>query len=222
MSIWRLILPFVVIAGSAAATTFEDTVQPILESNCLPCHGQATRSSGFSINDAESVIVGGARHGPAVRAGNPAGSVLIKALRGEVSPQMPLGKPALAEADVAAIEAWIGQLDSRTAPAPEETHWALVQPRREKPPAAQNIQWARNGIDNFTLAKLEQNGLAPAREASRRDVDPTTLLRLDWSASSLGGSRGFRSEHLPRRLRPAGGPSAGGSAARGALGSPLA
>ena len=128
MSIWRLILLLVVTAGSTAATTFEDTVQPILESNCLPCHGQATRSSGFSINDAESVIVGGARHGPAVRAGNPSGSVLIKALRGQVSPQMPLGKPALAEADVAAIESWIRQLDSRTAPAPDRTHWAWSNP----------------------------------------------------------------------------------------------
>ena len=181
MSIWRLILLLVVTAGSTAATTFEDTVQPILESNCLPCHGQATRSSGFSVRDAESVIVGGARHGPAVLAGNPAGSVLIKALRGEVSPQMPLGKSALAEADMAAIESWIRKLDSRTAPAPEKTHWALVQPRREEPPAAQNIQWARNGIDNFILAKLEENGLAPAQEASRE----TLIRRLHFDLIGL-------------------------------------
>ena len=172
MSTWRLILLLVVMAGSTAATTFEDTVQPILESNCLPCHGQSTLTSGFSIKDAESVIVGGARHGPAVRAGDPAGSVLIKALRGEMTPQMPLGEPALAEADVAAIEAWIRQLDAPTAPPTDRTHWAFVQPRREEPPGAQNVQWVRNGIDDFILAKLEENGLAPAQEASRE-----TLIR---------------------------------------------
>ena len=49
------------------------------------------------------MIFGGVRHGPAVRAGDPTGSVLIKALRGEMTPQMPLGKPALAEADVAGV-----------------------------------------------------------------------------------------------------------------------
>ena len=172
MSITRLILLLGVAAGSAGATTFEDTVQPILESSCLPCHDQSTRSSGFSVNDAESVILGGARHGPAVRAGNPADSVLIKVLRGEVSPQMPFGNPALGEADLNAIESWIRQLDPQTAPGPETIHWAFVQPRREEPPATKNIQWARNGIDNFILAKLEENGLTPAPEASRE-----TLIR---------------------------------------------
>ena len=172
MSTRRLILTLVVVAGSAAATTFDDTIRPILESNCLPCHDQSTRSSGFSVEDAESVIVGGARHGPAVHAGNPAGSVLVKALRGEVGPQMPFGKRALAEADVNAIEAWIQQLDPQTAPGADRDLWAFVQPRREEPPAARDVQWARNGIDNFILAKLEENGLAPAKEASRE-----TLIR---------------------------------------------
>lgn len=172
MSIKRLILALAVMAGTAAATTFEDTVQPILESNCLACHGQSARSSGFSVKDAESVIVGGARHGAAVSAGNPAGSVLIKVLRGEIGPRMPLGKSALAEADVAAIEAWIRELDPRTAPVPDRTHWAFVQPRREEPLAADSTQWARNGIDYFILAKLRENGLTWAREASRQ-----TLIR---------------------------------------------
>ena len=167
MSVRGLILVLVVMAGSATATTFEDTVQPILESSCLPCHDQSTRSSGFSVKSAKSVIAGGARYGPAVRAGDPPSSFLIKVLRGEITPQMPLGKPQLTQSDLAAIEEWIQNLDPRTAPTPDGIHWAFVQPRREKPPATENIQWTRNGIDNFILAKLTENGLAPAREASR-------------------------------------------------------
>lgn len=172
MSIGRLILLLVVVAGSGFATTFEEVVQPILESNCLPCHDQSTRSSGFSVEGAESVILGGARHGPAVRAGSPADSVLTKVLRGEIGPQMPFGKPALAEADLKAIEEWIGQLDPQTVAGSDSNHWAFVQPRREEPPAQENIRWARNGIDNFILAKLIENGLAPAKQASRE-----TLIR---------------------------------------------
>ena len=172
MSIPRLILLLVVAAASATATTFEDAVKPILQSNCLPCHDQSTRSSGFSVEDAESVIGGGARHGPAVRAGNPEDSVLIKVLRGEVSPQMPFGKPSLARAEVNALEEWIRQLDPEAASGPDRDHWAFVQPRREEPPASENTQWARNGIDSFILADLEEGGLAPAGEASRE-----TLIR---------------------------------------------
>ena len=172
MSIRRLILVLAAIAGTAAAGTFEDAVGPLLESNCLPCHGQSARTSGFSVEDAESVIVGGARHGPAVRAGNPAGSIIVRVLRGELGPRMPLGNPALPEADMAAIENWIRQLDPRTAPVPDRTHWAFVQPRREELPATSDVQWARNGIDSFILAKLEETGLDPAREASRE-----TLIR---------------------------------------------
>ena len=51
MRLSHLILLVVAMTSSAAATTFEDTVQPILESNCLPCHDQSTRSSGFSVED---------------------------------------------------------------------------------------------------------------------------------------------------------------------------
>ena len=154
------------------ADTFKDGVQPILESNCLPCHDQLTRSSGFSVEDAASVLAGGARHGPAVRAGEPAASPLMKVLRGELEPQMPFGKPALAEADLAAIESWIRELAPRTTSAAEKTHWAFVQPRREEPPAISEGQWPRNGIDNFILSKLEENGLTPAEEATRE-----TLIR---------------------------------------------
>ena len=172
MSIRRLVLLIVVTGGWAAGSGFEDTVQPILEANCLPCHGQSTRSSGFSVSDAESVMVGGALHGPAVRAGDPTGSVLVQILRGEVGPQMPFGKPALSEAEVTAIEAWIRQLDPQANPVSAATHWAFIQPRREEPPEGENREWARNGIDSFVLAKLEENGLDPAQEASRE-----TLIR---------------------------------------------
>ena len=157
---------------SLAADTFTDNVQPILESNCLPCHDQPTRSSGFSVENAESVLAGGARHGPAVHSGEPAASPLMKVLRGELEPQMPFGKAALVDADLAAIEQWIRELPSHPAGVGEKTHWAFVQPRREKPPSSTEGRWPRNGIDNFILSKLEENGLTPAEEAPRE-----TLIR---------------------------------------------
>ena len=166
---------------SLAADAFTDNVQPILESNCLPCHDQPTRSSGFSVENAESVLAGGARHGPAVRAGDPAASALIKVLRGELEPQMPFGKAALVDADLAVIEQWIRELPSHPAGVGEKTHWAFVQPRREKPPSSTEGGWPRNGIDNFILSKLEENGLTPAEEATRE----TLIRRLYFDVIGL-------------------------------------
>lgn len=53
-------------------------------------------------------------------------------------------------------------------------HWAFVPPSRPNPPENRFGQWARNPIDQFILAKLEREGLAPSPEADRR----TLLKRL--------------------------------------------
>ncbi len=53
-----------------------------------------------------------------------------------------------------------------------EGHWAFEAPKRPAMPAVRQRDWVRNPIDNFVLARLEQEGLAPSTEASRE-----TLLR---------------------------------------------
>ena len=51
-------------------------------------------------------------------------------------------------------------------------HWAYVAPTRPELPAVKQQEWARNPIDRFVLARLEQEGLQPSPEA-----DKATLLR---------------------------------------------
>ena len=171
MSVRLAIALLVCVPALPAGTIFEDTIQPILNANCLPCHDQHNRMSGFSVQDAASVTAGGARRGTAVTPGEPGDSVLLKMLRGHLEPRMPFGKPALAEAELAAVEDWIRGLEPETADA-EKPHWAFMQPRRDDPPAIADVEWARNGIDHFILSKLEAKGLTPAAEAP-----PKTLIR---------------------------------------------
>ena len=45
--------------------------------------------------------------------------------------------------------------------------WPFYKPEPIEPPAVKNGDWVRNPIDAFILAKLEEKGLEPAREASR-------------------------------------------------------
>src|SRR5262245_27665368 len=60
-------------------------------------------------------------------------------------------------------------------PAPQSAipqHWGFVTPRRSTPPEVKNRDWIKTPIDQFVLARLEQEGLRPSPEADR-----VTLLR---------------------------------------------
>jgi hypothetical protein len=158
-----------VLTGSLAAGTFEQKILPILQSNCIPCHDGQTRTSGFSVADLKSFVAGGTLHGATVTPGQPDQSVVVQMIKGEIKPTMPFGKK-LAAADLKAIEDWIGaDTEEISAAMPKEaSYWAFVKPARPRPPDVHNAKWVRNPIDNFVLAKLEQAGLHPSEEASRR------------------------------------------------------
>src|SRR5207248_2271039 len=51
-------------------------------------------------------------------------------------------------------------------------HWAFHAPVRPALPPVHNVAWVRNAIDYFLLARLDKEGLSPAREADR-----VTLIR---------------------------------------------
>jgi hypothetical protein len=60
---------------------------------------------------------------------------------------------------------------SGTMPAAEKV-WPYSAPVDAEPPRVEKSEWISNGIDNFILRKLEEKGVEPAPEASRR-----TLIR---------------------------------------------
>ncbi len=157
------------IAGPLLAGTFEQKVLPVLQANCMPCHDGHTRTSGFSVADLKSFVAGGARQGVAVNPGHPDESAVVRMLKGDLKPAMPLGK-ALPPADLATIEDWIRSDTKEIAAAlPHETrYWAFIKPGKQVPPEVRTTKWSRNPIDNFILAKLEEKGLHPSEEASKR------------------------------------------------------
>jgi len=91
-------------------------VEEILRQRCESCHSQKVHTSGFSVDSLDAVIRGGNKHGRAVIAGHPESSPLVRLLKGELSPRMPIGGE-LPAAEVARIEQWIRALP----PAPATT-----------------------------------------------------------------------------------------------------
>lgn len=155
-------------AATSAHDVFESEIRPLLEAHCLPCHGPAVQSSGLTVTSLDGLLAGGARHGPAITPGHGNQSVLIRALKGETTPQMPMGKPALSSTDLALISSWIDDYQPSENSADTADWDPFTKPAPQTPPQVKNKPWVRNELDRFVLAALEAKGIGPAPEADRR------------------------------------------------------
>ncbi len=161
---------------------YDSRVQPILSENCYRCHShQADKIKGSFILDSREALLKGGESGPAIVAGDPEKSLLIKAVRHlDEDLQMP-PKKKLSEQEIAVLVEWIkmGAPYSESKPAgltrqkhrkitEEDRKWWAFQPVRiSEPPKIQDKNWARNPIDQFIFAKLDKAGLKPAPEAEK-------------------------------------------------------
>ena len=168
---------------------FEARIRPLLVARCLACHSGAKTSGGLALDSHEGWAKGG-DSGPAIVPGDPAASLVLRAVRGldGVSPMPPEEDhngeplPRLSPEEIAALEEWIGAgaPDPRVAGAKiggmsldEAARWWAFQPlAHPSPPAIPDGPAVQGDIDRFLQARLDAEGLAPAPPADRR-----TLLR---------------------------------------------
>ena len=158
---------------------FNRDIKPIISNSCYRCHGPdaAERkggADGLRLDTAEGIFADLGGHA-AVVAGKAESSELIQRVTStdpdQVMPPPGNGKPLNAH-EVALLKAWIQQ------GAKYSRHWSYVSPVRPESPAVKNRDWAKNGIDRFILARLEQEGLQPAREADRYELIRRVSLDL--------------------------------------------
>ena len=177
--------------GGPADPLFENDVQPLLLARCQACHSEGERTSGFSVSSLRSVISGGNKHGRAVREGDAEGSPLLRLLKGEIHPRMPLGG-VLTESEIARIENWVRSFQPTEGAQAEAWTWPFRPPVETVPPEVENSGWVRNPIDRFVLRKLEEaEGLSPAPPASRRTLARRVHLDL-WVKTRPGWSNDER------------------------------
>lgn len=97
--------------------TYAD-VAPIFAARCVVCHSGDHAPRGLRLDSYEHVRHGSER-GPVVHAGEPGRSELVRRVRGESLPRMPLtGPPFLSEGEIQRLEAWIEGGLARGAAAP--------------------------------------------------------------------------------------------------------
>lgn len=86
-------------------------VQAIFAANCLECHVGADAPNGLRLDSFEAILAG-AEGEDVVIAGNPDASELIRRIKGESRPAMPMDAPALDVAEIAVIAEWVRELGS--------------------------------------------------------------------------------------------------------------
>lgn len=147
--------------------SYNQQIRPIFNTKCITCHGGIKKSGNFSLLFREEALAKAKSGKYAIVPGHADDSELVKRLlTSDPELRMPLEHPALSENEIALIKKWIDQ------GAEWEDHWAYIAPDRTITPPSVGGSFPQNGIDNFIVARLEKEGLAPSPEA-----DKATLLR---------------------------------------------
>ncbi len=161
-------------AALAAPVDFARDVRPILSTQCYQCHGpdEKTRKAKLRLDLRDEAVKSGA-----LVPGKPDESELYKRI-GHADPdtRMPpekSKKPPLTAAQAATIKQWISEGAKYT------DHWAFT--KLQKPGVPKPKTAFANPVDAFILARLEKEGVAPAKEADR----VTLIRRLTFDLTGL-------------------------------------
>lgn len=182
------------LAGRAAAETsfYTARVAPVLERHCVACHGADKHKGGLRLDSLAGLQRGGTG-GPAVVAGNAAGSELLRRVRlpatdEEVMPSD--GKPLLSAAEIRVLELWIARGASGTAPATEFPDApAAPRPRPAAEPLAPDWRPQAEAIrawEQATGLRLQPRSAVPADGLRLRTASAPSRCD-DAALARLGG-----------------------------------
>lgn len=161
-------------AGGTGKALFQQHIRPLLEAQCLSCHGAGqVKRSGLDLSTRESLLRGG-ENGPGVVPGKAQESALYKRINHELQPAMPFQGAKLSDQHIAEIRDWINAGAPYDAPLDLKaagrisTHWAFQPPAKPPVPKVKNAAWVRNPIDAFIAANQEKRSLHPMPAADKR------------------------------------------------------
>ncbi|WP_020468695.1 PSD1 and planctomycete cytochrome C domain-containing protein [Zavarzinella formosa] len=191
-------------AGLAAADPsraetefFEKKIRPVLIEHCAKCHSAEKKQAkgGFRLDSRAEILKGG-RSGPGAVSGDPAASLLMRAVRGtdKELKMPPEGEPPLNADQIRDLAAWIQMglpFPGTATSGPTATtmadlakarqFWSLQPPKETAPPTVRAGDWPKEPLDRFVLARLEEKGLTPSPPADKR----TLLRRATYDLTGL-------------------------------------
>jgi mono/diheme cytochrome c family protein len=177
---WRKAPPAARTAEAVAlpeTISFNEHIRPIFVRNCFRCHGSdpGSRKAELRLDRPEFAFAPRKNGQPVIVKGNPGQSALVRRIK-STDPDVVMPPPethkTLEPREKALFERWIKD------GAEYQPHWALIKPERPTPPDVRQADRARNPIDRFVLARLEEEGLTPNPEADRHTLVRRVTLDL--------------------------------------------
>src|SRR5580698_5482840 len=157
-----LVVAYFVRHRSGDEVRFSRDVRPILNQNCMPCHGGVRQKNGVSFLFREEALGTGKSGKRTIVPGRPDESELIaRVTSSDPDARMPYHGPPLSPQQIDVLRRWIKQ------GAKGEDHWAFVAPKPQALPEVKRSDWPRQPLDRFILARLEKETLSPSPEADR-------------------------------------------------------
>ena len=166
-------------------------IRPILSEYCFACHGpdSASRKADFRIDLRDQALLN-----ENLVPGKPDDSEVIRRILADDPAELmppPHSRKELSSAQKETLRRWV------TEGAEYQLHWSFLTPQRAALPAVKNTAWPRNPIDNFVLAKLEAEGLAPAPAADRRTLARRLALDLTGLPPKAAEVEAFVADQSP-------------------------
>ena len=166
-------------AVNASEVDYQKQIRPILEDRCCDCHGEEKAKGKLRLDSVIGILRGGESGEPLLVRGDSAKSHLIKRVTAENSKEvMPPKGDRLTDGQLELLRAWIdsgahlpGEAEAAASLRLRTDHWSFQPVRRPAAPRSGDA-FARGAIDEFVLAKLRENKLAPSSPA-----DQATLIR---------------------------------------------
>ncbi len=174
---------------------FEKNIRPVLAEKCYSCHHPDEKIKGGLAVHTRAAMLAGGDSGPSLVPGDPAKSVLVKAIVYEDEDlQMP-PKERLTDAEIRNIRQWVRM----GAPAPDSgaadakkmmgvidvakarSHWAFQPVSKPEPPKVKDTKFVANDIDRFVAAKHEEKKIEPNGAADKR----TLIRRATYDLTGL-------------------------------------
>jgi mono/diheme cytochrome c family protein len=186
----------------AQEATYAD-LEPVLQARCVICHSGPGAPLGLHLDGLKGLLKG-SRNGPVVKAGDPAGSELIRRLKGSSQPRMPMtGPPFLSEEEIALFERWIyaglppalaaAKAKASESPAPPEPGAVATYADVEPVFTARCVKChAENGL----MGPAPEGYRLTSYEAAISAVDRARIVPGNPEASEL--VRRVRGQSLPR------------------------
>jgi len=180
---------------SGKPVSFTAEVKPILNKNCITCHGGVRQKGGFSLLFRDEALAKTKSGKFAIIPGDPDHSEMIRRITlKDPEDRMPYQHDPLSPEEVSILKRWIKQ------GAHWGEHWAY-EPLKETAIPSQtgffglvkkNSDWALNPIDNFIEVKMQEAGLKPSVPADKK----TLLRRVSLDITGLPAPESLQKKFL--------------------------